>query len=155
MTQLRRLPLVRASVHETATFGDAALELTRAGVPAIAVLDAQERVRGVFTSEGLLRGWYPPYLAELRHTAFLDDDAMLAERADEVRGEPVRPYVERVESLDSGDSRVHAAERFLHAKVDALPVVDEGRFLGMLSIGALCAATVEHLAGSQEPQDGS
>jgi CBS domain-containing protein len=40
---------------------------------------------------------------------------------------------------------VHAAERFLHAKVEALPVVEDGRFLGMLSIGTLCAATVAWL----------
>lgn len=148
MADLRQLPLVPASVPETATFGEAALELTRTGLPAIAVLDEAGRVRGLFTSDGLLRGWYPPYLSELRHTAFLDDDAVLAERADEVRSQPVRGFLEAAEPLEAGDSRVHAAERFLHAEVEALPVVEGGRFVGMLSVGALCAATVERLARS-------
>ena len=145
MTQLRDLPLVPASVRDTASFAEAAVELTRAGLPAIAVLDAEGAVAGVFTSDGLLRGWYPPYLSELRHTAFLDDDAAVAERAEQVGAEPVHRFIEAAQPLDAADSRVHAAERFLHAKVEALPVVEGGRFLGMLSIGALCAATVERL----------
>jgi CBS domain-containing protein len=146
LTALRDLPLVEASVPVTATLGAAARELTRAGVPAIAALDDDGRVAGVFTNDGLLRGLYPGYLSELRHTAFLeDDDDALAVRAEQARNEPVRDYLERAEPLEAGDSRVHAAERFLHAKVEALPVVEDGRFLGMLSIGTLCAATVAWL----------
>lgn len=144
MTDIRHLPLEPVSVPVTATFAEAALELTRTRLPAIAVLAGDGTVAGVFTSDGLLRGSYPGYLAELRHTAFLEDDeGALAERAEEVRDTPVAEFLEEVEPLDASDSRVHAAERLLHAKVEALPVVEGGRFVGMLSIEVLCAAAVE------------
>lgn len=147
MTELRHLPLVDASVPETATFEEATRLLTSADVAGIAILDAERKVKGVFTHAGLLRGAFPGYLAELKHTAFLDDDAVaLAARADAVRTQGVEQYLEEVEPLTLTDSQIHAAERFLHAEVEALPVVDdERRFVGMLGIGALCAATAARL----------
>ena len=143
MADLRSLPLVRASVPESATFADAVSALFDARVPALAVL-AGDRVVGVISEIDVLRGVFPPYLAELRHTAFLDDDpAALDERALSVRARPVGELARRVDVLDGDDSETHAAERFLHTGEQALPVVDHGRFLGMLSIAALCHARLE------------
>ena len=134
---------MRASVPESATFADAVAALFDARVPALAVL-AGDRVVGVISELDVLRAVFPPYLAELRHTAFLDDDpAALDERALGVRTRPVGELARRVDVLDGDDSETHAAERFLHTGEQALPVVDGGRFLGMLSIAALCHTRLE------------
>jgi CBS domain-containing protein len=138
---LRDLPLVRASVRDTADLAEAAAVLFGAHVPALAVLDREERVVGIFSESDLLRAVFPGYLAELRHTAFVwDDAAALEERARAVSGRPVRELARAVEPLDAGESQTHAAERFLHSGEQALPVVEHGRFLGMLSVAALCHA---------------
>jgi len=145
MADLRSLPLVRASIPESATFADAVAALFEAQVPALAVL-AGDRVVGVISEIDVLRAVFPPYLAELRHTAFLDDDpAALDERARIVRDRPVGELARRVDVLDGHDSETHAAERFLHAGEQALPVVEHGRFLGMLSIAALCQARLDRV----------
>jgi CBS domain-containing protein len=138
---LRSLTLVAASVRETADLADAAAALFAAQVPALAVLDDAGRVVGIFSEADLLRAVFPGYLTELRHTAFLSDDtAALDDLARSARGRPVREFARAVETLELEESQTHAAERFLHTGEQALPVVEQGRFLGMLSIAALCYA---------------
>lgn len=146
---LRDVELVDASVRDSAPLAEAAAELFASKVPALAVLDEAGRVSGVFSEEDLLRAVFPGYLAEVRHTAFMPDDApSLVELARKVRGRPVRDFARDPEILKLEDSQIHAAERFLHTGEDALPVVDEDRFVGMLSISALCSA---RLARAEEP----
>ena len=94
MSVVRDLTLVDTSVSHSATFRDAARELAASGLPAIAVLDSDGRVEGVFTQDDELRGLFPGYLGELRHTAFLDDDEeRLVQRARAVRDDPVTDHL--------------------------------------------------------------
>jgi CBS domain-containing protein len=141
---LRDLSLTDASVPETATLAEAVAELFEARVPAIAVLDDARRVLGILSERDVLRAVFPGYLAEIRHTAFLPDDAStLDELAARARDRPVRDFVRRAEVLHADYSQVHAAERLLHSGDDALPVVDGERFIGMLSVAALCHARLD------------
>ena len=144
MSRLRNLPLVDASVRTDTTFGEAVAALFASRSPAIAVLDADERPIGIFGESDLLRAVFPVYLAEMRHTSFLpDDSAVLDELARRVRGRPIGELARRSEILRADDSQVHAAERLMHTGEDALPVVDGDRFLGMLSVAALCQARLD------------
>ncbi|MGI9111203.1 MAG: CBS domain-containing protein [Gaiellaceae bacterium] len=130
---LRDITLVPASVPESATFREAATALRESGLPAIAVVNADRRVVGLFTDVDLLRGLFPAYLKDLHHTAFLPDDPdMLTRRAHEAAAEPVAKHSRRPHELELETSATHAAERFLHCEEGAIPVVDEGRFVGML-----------------------
>ncbi len=145
--ELRKLPLVDAFVPETATFAAAVKELFAAQVPAVAVLDDDRRVVGMLGERDVVAALFPRYLAELRHTSFLPDEALgLDERAQRARDEPVGTYARQVETLDAGESQTHAAERFMHTGEQALPVVDHGRFVGMLSMAALCHARLDRVA---------
>jgi CBS domain-containing protein len=144
MADLRSLPLVDASVPETATFAEAVALLFKAQVPALAVLGSDGLLVGVVSELDVLRAVFPGYLAELRHTAFLDDDPMgLDERTRAIRSRPVSELARQVERLDGDDSETHAAERFLHLGEQALPVMEGARFLGMLSVAALCHARLD------------
>jgi CBS domain-containing protein len=146
---LRDIELVDASVLGNALLAEAASKLFASKVPALAVLDESGRVSGTFSEEDLLKAVFPGYLAEVRHTAFMQDDTpSLVELARSVRDRPVREFARRPEILQLDDSQIHAAERFLHTGEDALPVVEGGRFVGMLSIAALCSA---RLVRAEEP----
>jgi CBS domain-containing protein len=150
MSVIRDLPLAPASVTDAATFGEASRALSASKLAAIAVVDGAGRVTGVFTQDAQLRGLFPGYLVELRHTAFLDDDAeALAKRARTVSAEPVASYMTPAPSLDAFESHTHAAELFLHHGLAALPVVDGGHFVGMLGQGALCDAADDLLESNQ------
>jgi CBS domain-containing protein len=150
MSAVRDLPLAGVYVSDTATFGEASRALSASKLAAIAVVDSERRVIGVFTQDAQLRGLFPGYLGELRHTAFLGDDPeRLAERALVVGGEPVMRYLTKAPSLDANESHTHAAELFLHHGLAALPVVEDGLFIGMLGQGALCDAADDLLETRQ------
>ena len=149
MADLRDLPLVPASISESASFADAVAALFETKVPALAVLSG-ERLVGILSEVDVLRAVFPRYIAELRHTAFVEDDpAALDERAKAVRNRLAGELARKVEVLDGDDSETHAAERFLHTGEQALPVVEGGRFLGMLSIAALCHARLDRVEDAQ------
>ena len=140
MTTLRELALDRVSVPATATLEEAAVALRESGLSAIAVLDG-ERVVGVFSDLDVLRGIFPAYLAELRHTAFLEDDVEALEaRARAMSTTLCSRLMREPHALDADASPTHAAERFLHGVDGAIPVVEQGRFLGMLSRAELARA---------------
>ena len=146
MADLRDLPLVDASVRQTATFADAVARLFDAQVPALAVLAEDGRLLGVLSEVDVLRAVFPGYLADVGHTAFVEDDpAALDERARAVRTRRVGEFMRRVETLDGDESETHAAARFLHTGEEALPVVEGDRFLGMISIAALCHARLDRV----------
>jgi CBS-domain-containing membrane protein len=149
MATLRDLGLVDVSVARGATFGAAAASLQSVGISALAVVDGRRHVVGLFTDDDLLHGLFPPYLAELRHTAFVrDDEDALARRAREVAGEPVARHMRKPVILAADTSLTHAAERFLHVPWGALAVVDEhDRFLGMLSQIEFARAVLERVGG--------
>jgi CBS domain-containing protein len=133
------IELVPASVARRATFREAAEVLVAHPVTTIAVVDEAGRVVGLFADADLLSGVFPRYLAELRHTAFADDDAgLLGERARAVAADPVERHMQPPIVLDESSSATHAAERFLHCDHGALPVTRGGRFVGMLGRAELC-----------------
>jgi CBS domain-containing protein len=137
------IELVPASVPRSATFLEAAEMLVSHPVTTIAVVDDDGRVVGLFADSDLITGVFPRYLAELRHTAFAEDDAdALAERARAVAADPVEKHMHEPIVLDESSSAIHAAERFLHCDLGALPVTREGRFVGMLGRAELCRAVL-------------
>lgn len=145
---LRDVALTDASVLQTAPLAEAVAELFEARVPAIAVLDDAGRVLGILSERDVLRAVFPGYLAEIRHSAFLTDDAStLEELAARARDLPVRDFMRTSEVLKTSDSQIHAAERLMHSGDDALPVVDDDRFVGMLSVAGLCHARLDRTTG--------
>jgi CBS domain-containing protein len=152
MADLRELPLVDASVPAGAKLAEAVERLFDAQVPALAVLGDDGRLAGIVSEVDVLRAVFPGYLAELRHTAFVEDDpAALDDRARDVRDRPVGDFARSVEALEGDESETHAAERFLHTGEQALPVVEGHRFLGMLSVAALGHARLGRAGDREAP----
>jgi len=139
MRDFLEIELVPAAIRRDATFREAADALTAHPVSALAVLDAADRVVGVFGGADLLSGLFPSYLGELRHTAFARDDPALLERyTREASSEPVERHMHRPVTIEHDASATHVAEVFLHCDLDALPVVRDGRFAGMLGRSEFC-----------------
>lgn len=135
------LELVDASIPRAAPLAEAARLLGESRVGALAVLDEERHVTGLFGEIQLLRLLFPRYLAELRHTAYLrDDPARLAQCFASVRDEPVGGSAGEAITVDAGSSATHVAERFLHSDLPAIAVVRHGEYIGMLSLADFCRA---------------
>ena len=132
MAPLRETRLVQVSVGRTATFLDAARALFGTGLSAIAVLDAEQHVVGLFTDDDLLRGLFPGYLDDLHHTAFMRERPDALARLGEAGSDPVERHMREPVTVDLEASALHVAERFLHSPWGALAVVENERFVGMV-----------------------
>jgi CBS-domain-containing membrane protein len=146
MPILRDMHLVPVSTRAETGFLDAARALLAAHSSAIAILDAEEHVVGLFTDDDLLRGLFPKYLSELRHTAFLVDegqsfDASIAAAA----AEPVSRYMREPVTVEIDASAAHVVERFLHTPWGAMAVVEAGRFVGMVGQLEFTECLIERL----------
>lgn len=133
MAILRDMQLLPVSVRADTGFAEAARALLAAHSSAIAVVDGDERVIGLFTDDDLLRGLFPRYLSELRHTAFLVDEGQpLSASIEAAAGEPVSRYMREAVTVEIDASAAHVVERFLHTPWGAIAVVETGRFVGIV-----------------------
>lgn len=133
MTLLREIRLLPVSVRGDASFLEAARLLLEAHTSALAVVDADQHVIGMFTDDDLLRALFPRYLDELHHTAFLvDGEEIIQASIDAAADEPVSRYMRGAETVDVDAAPAHVVERFLHTPWGALAVVEGGRFVGMV-----------------------
>ncbi|MDQ4029849.1 MAG: SLC13 family permease [Actinomycetota bacterium] len=108
-------PASEAAVERQAPFREAARVLATNEISAIAVVDHERQVVGLFTDDDLLRGIFPGYLTELRHTAFLElDTAALAARLEAAGDDPVERHMREPLTVARETSAAHVAELFLH-----------------------------------------
>lgn len=129
------IELIDAWIPIDATIGDAADGLARTRASALAVIEGDRRVAGTFGHLDLVRCVFPAYLGELRHTAGLPDDAeALAQRVAERAHVSLPPRTRPPITLEVDSSTLHVAELFLHTGLPSLPVVHDGRFVGMLEL---------------------
>ena len=128
---LREAPTLRA----TDNVADAVRALLDSDLPALPVIDEQERLLGIFGEREFLGAVFPGYLKELKHAGFVKrslEDAL--EKRSSCRTEEVRGYV-NTEHVDVGtdfsDSEV--AEIFLHHRVLLVPVAEAGKVVGVIT----------------------
>jgi CBS domain-containing protein len=128
---LREAPLVRAS--------DTVAEATRAvldsRLPALPVVDDRDKLVGIFGEREVLGAVFPAYLKELKYAGFVKrslEDAL--EKRRECRAESVSAYM-NTEHIDVGGdfSDAQVAEIFLHHRVLVVPVVDDGKVVGVIT----------------------
>jgi CBS domain-containing protein len=128
---LREAPTVRDTDHVTT----AAAALVDSDLPALPVLDARDRVVGIFGEREFLGAVFPGYLRELKHAGFVRrslDEAL--EKRDECRTEPVSRHMNSEQiAVERDFSDVAVAEIFLHHRVLLVPVTDDGRLAGVIT----------------------
>ena len=141
---VRPVPLLR----DTDPVGDAARAVLDSGLPALPVVDAEERLVGIFGEREFMQAVFPGYLRELHSARFVSRsiDPRLELRL-EARGEPVSAHA-NTEHIDVGPefSDVEVAETFLHHRVLIVPVVEAGRVVGAITRGDFFAALVARFA---------
>ena len=129
---VRRAPLL----HADEPVDDAVRAILEAGLPALPVVDDQERLHGIFGEREFITALFPGYLGELRSARFVPEaiDDVIEKRL-ECRNEPVAKYAntEKIAAA-TGHSDAQLAETFLHHRVLIIPVVDDQeRVLGVVT----------------------
>ena len=129
--------------------GAAARALIAADVPALPVVDAAGKLRGIFGEREFIGALFPGYLTTLGYAGFIPRslDAALAKRA-ACAGEPVGQHM-NTEHIDVGEdfSDTQLAEIFLHHRVLIIPIVDAGRVTGIVTREDFFRALAQRLLG--------
>jgi CBS domain-containing protein len=130
---LREGPVIRASD----SVGEATRAVLESGLPALPVVDEHDRFAGIFGEREFLGAVFPGYpnLKELKYAGFVRrslEDTL--EKRRECRAEAVSAYM-NTEHIDVGAefSDAEVAETFLHHRVLIVPVVDDGRIVGLIT----------------------
>lgn len=129
---VRDVPLLKIAD----TVGDAVGRIVDSGLPALPVVDAEDRLHGIFGEREMMAALFPAYLSELKYAGFVRRslDAMLEKRSG-CLADPVAAYMNREHvQVPTGFSDLQAAETFLHHRVLILPIVDaDQRVRGVVS----------------------
>ncbi len=123
------------SLHTDTPITKAIQELADSALPALPVVDSEERFKGIFGEREFLAAVFPGYLKDLKHAGFIRRDLDAAiELRESCRQEPVSLHM-NTEHVDVGTdfSDVEVAEIFLHHRVLVIPVLDQGRVAGILT----------------------
>jgi CBS domain-containing protein len=128
---VRRAPLLRRDEN----VGAAVRQILDSGLPALPVVDAKDRLVGIFGEREFMGALFPGYLRELRYAGFVPrtlDEAI--EKRAACRDEPVGDYM-HTEHIDVGAdfSDAQLAETFLHHRVLVIPVVESGQVKGVIT----------------------
>ena len=134
-------------VHVDDTVAHATRELLDSDLPALPVLDARDRLAGIFGERELLEAVFPGYLKQLKYAGFVKrslEDAL--EKHRECRDEAVGRYM-NTEHVDVGTdfSDVQVAEIFLHHRVLLVPVTDDGSLTGVITRADFFRTVAERL----------
>ncbi|HYI98213.1 MAG TPA: CBS domain-containing protein [Thermoleophilaceae bacterium] len=130
---LRDTPLL----HTDDTIEDATCRLLDSDLPALPVVDADERFAGIYGEREFMAAVFPGYLKQLKYAGFVShtlDDAL--ERNEACRREAVAKYM-NTEHVDVPPdySDIQIAETFLHHRVLVVPIVDDGKVEGLITRG--------------------
>jgi CBS domain-containing protein len=130
-------PLLRAAplIRDRDSVGDATRAVLDSGLPALPVVDDNDRLVGIFGEREFLGAVFPGYLKELKYAGFVKrslEDAL--EKRRECRSERVSAYM-NTEHVDVGRdfSDAEVAEIFLHHRVLLVPVTDKGTVVGVIT----------------------
>ena len=122
------------------------------GLPALPVVDAGEKLVGIFGEREFLGALFPGYVKELPYAGFVPRsiESVLEKRA-ACRNEPIRAHMntEHVEvPLDHAD--VQLAEIFLHHRVLIVPVTGEdGKVVDVVTRSGFFAGLAERFLSSR------
>jgi CBS domain-containing protein len=135
---LRDAPLL----HADDTIEDASRKLLDSDLPALPVVDSDERFAGIYGEREFMAAVFPGYVKQLRYAGFVSqslDDAL--QRNEACRREPLSQHM-NTEHVDVPPdySDLQIAETFLHHRVLVVPVVDGGRVLGIITRSAFFRA---------------
>ena len=141
---IRRVPLLRVDGE----VGAAVRKIIETEVPALPVVDADGRLKGIFGEREFLGAIFPGYLGQLHYAGFVTKatDELLEKRR-ECAFEPVAKYMntEHIEvGADYSDAQL--AETFLHHRVLIVPIVEDREVRGIVTRWDFFRKLAERLA---------
>jgi CBS domain-containing protein len=137
----RDTPVLRADMP----VAEAVRAVVDSELPALPVVDADDKLVGIFGEREFMGALFPGYVKELPYAGFVPRSIeSVLEKRQTCRLEPVRTHM-NTEHIDVPPdfADVQLAETFLHHRVLIVPVAEKGKVQGVITRSEFFAALAE------------
>jgi CBS domain-containing protein len=141
-------------LHLQDSLKEAARRLSVEQLTDLPVVDDDGRIAGLFGEKELIVALSPSYLGELSDTSFVARDFEdIAAEARKVMDEPIERFMRReYATLHPDFSVLHICELFLHRRQGVIPIVDQGKPIGLIRRSDIGRGIIEGAAKLSEQE---
>jgi CBS domain-containing protein len=108
------------------------------------VVDSDQNVIGIITESDITKASLPGYYKELQNPSFIPDFDQFSQQAKKIAHLAVRDFMTTtVYSVEEDTSRTQAADLLFRKHLRIVPVVREGKLVGILTPSCLCKHVME------------
>lgn len=126
------------SVSEDTTIKEVLKILSRQRLVGLPVVDNEQKVIGIITESDIVKACLPDYYKELQNPSFLPDFNQFSKQAKKIAYLPVKEFmINMVHTIEEDTSRTEAANLLFRKHLRILPVVREGKLVGILTPSSL------------------
>jgi len=126
------------SVSEDTTIKEALKILSRQRLVGLPVVNNEQHVIGIITESDIIKACLPDYYKELQNPSFLPDFNQFSKQAKKIAHLTVKKFmIHNVYTIEENTSRTEAANLLFRKNLRILPVVREGKLVGILTPSSL------------------
>jgi len=108
------------------------------------VVDSDQNVIGIITESDITKASLPGYYKELRNPSFIPDFDQFSKQTKKISHLQVKEFMATtVYSVEEDTSRTEAANLLFRKHLRIVPVVREGKLVGVLTPSCLCKHAME------------
>ena len=127
------------SVSADTPIKEAVKIMSRQRIIGLPVVDNDQNVIGIITESDIAKACLPGYYKELPNSSFIPDFDQFSQQAKKIAHLPVKEFMTTtVYSLEEDTSRTQAADLLFRKDLRIVPVVREGKLVGILTPSCLC-----------------
>ena len=118
--------------------------MSRQRMMGLPVVDNEQNVIGIITESDITKASLPGYYKELQNPSFIPDFNQFSKETKKIAHLPVRDFMTTtVYSVEEDTSRTEAANLLFRKHLRIVPVVREGKLVGILTPSCLCKHAME------------
>jgi len=122
------------TVTPKTSYADAARLMHEQSLPSLPVCDDSGALVGILSEKDLFRAMFPGYIEFNATPAAFVNEESFEDRIDELRSVPVLSFMEhRVHTIGKDEPIMKAGGLMLAKHIHRLPVVEDGKLVGMVS----------------------
>ena len=132
------------SVSADTPIKEAVKIMSRQRMIGLPVVDNDQNVIGIITESDIAKACLPGYYKELQNPSFIPDFNQFSGQAKKIAYLPVKDFMTTiVYSVEEDTSRTQAADLLFRKHLRIVPVVREGKLVGILTPSCLCKHAME------------
>ena len=126
------------SVSENTTIKETLKILHLQRLFGLPVVNNEQNVIGIISESDIIKACLPGYYKELQNPSFLPDFNQFSKQAKKIAHLPVKEFmIRKVYTIEENTSRTEAANLLFRKHLRILPVVREGKLVGVLTPSSL------------------